>query len=133
MQADATLSKTPLGFLPPKMKVLFITGRNRTGRWLAEALATDSATEVLLDEVTGVAAGLSRLRDEVFDAVLISHEPHDLDALDFLEVLKTGSSEEQPIIVLGVPSEQELAALCYEVGADAYICVNSTTTSTMSL
>ena len=131
MQADATLPKTPLGFLPPKMKVLFITGKSRTGRWLAEALATDSATEVLLDEVTGVAAGLSRLRDEVFDAVLISHEPQDLDALDFLEVLKTGSSEEQPIIVLGVPSEQELAALCYEVGADAYICVNSTTTRTL--
>ena len=131
MQAEATLPKTPLGYLPPKMKVLFITGKNRTGRWLAEALGSDSATEVLLDEVQGVPAGLSRLRDEVFDAVLISHEPHNLDALEFLEVLKTGSSEEQPIIVMGDQSEQQMAALSFEVGADAYICVNSTTTRTL--
>ena len=131
MQTEATQLTTPAGFLPPKMKVLFITGQNRTGRWLAEALETDSASEVILDEVTGVTTGLARLRDEVFDAVLISHEPHDLDALDFLEVLRTGSSEQQPIIVLGAQSEQEMAALCFEVGADAYVCVHTTTTRTL--
>lgn len=118
-------------FLPPRMKVLLITGRKRTGGWLAEALAGDSACNVQLDEAVGVAAGLARLRDEVFDAVLISHEPRELDALDFLEVLRTGSSEQQPILVLGSPSEQELAALCFEVGADAYICVHTTTTRTL--
>lgn len=128
---EAKLPDTPWGFLPPKLKVLFITGRRRTGQWLAEALATDSASEVTLDEVTGVSAGLARLRDEVFDAVLISHEPHDLDALDFLEVLRTGSSDEQPIVILGAQSEQEMAALCFEVGADAYICVHTTTTRTL--
>jgi len=128
---EAALPATPWGFLPPRLKVLFITGKHRTGRWLADALAADSASEVTLDEVTGVTAGLTRLRDEVFDAVLISHEPHDLDALDFLEVLRTGSSERQPIVVLGAQSEQEMAALCFEVGADAYICVNTTTTRTL--
>ncbi len=131
MQTEAALPTTPWGFLPPKMKVLFITGKHRTGQWLAEALAADSASEVHLDEVTGVTAGLTRLRDEVFDAVLISHDPGDLDALDFLEVLRTGSSDEQPIVVLGVQSEQEMAALCFEVGADAYICVHTTTTRTL--
>jgi hypothetical protein len=30
--------------------------------------------------------------------------------------------------VLGTQSEQEMAALCYEVGADAYVCANTTTT-----
>src|SRR5439155_6910294 len=33
--------------------------------------------------------------------------------------------------VLGMQSEQELAALCYEVGADAYVCVNTATTRTL--
>ncbi len=115
-------------FLPPRLKVLFITGRKRTGQWLADALASDSASQVLLEEAVGMAAGLARLRDEIFDAVLLSHEPAELDALDFLEAVRTGSSDEQPILVLGSPSEQELAALCYEVGADAYICVHTTTT-----
>ena len=100
----------------------------RTGQWLADALAGDSASEVHLEEAIGVAAGLARLRDEVFDAVLLSHEPIELDALEFLEAVRTGSSDEQPILVLGAASEQELAALCYEVGADAYICVHTTTT-----
>lgn len=113
------------------MKILFITGRLRTGQWLADALAGDSASEVHLEEAVGVAAGLARLRDEVFDAVLLSHEPIELDALEFLEAVRTGSSEEQPILVLGSPSEQELAPLCYEVGADAYICVHTTTTRTL--
>jgi DNA-binding response OmpR family regulator len=108
--------------------VLFITGRQRTGQWLADALAGDSASEVHLEEAVGVAAGLARLRDEIFDAVLLSHEPIELDALEFLEAVRTGSSDEQPILVLGAPSDQELAALCYEVGADAYICVHTTTT-----
>lgn len=118
-------------FLPPRLKVLFITGRLRTGEWLADALAADSASEVHLEEAVGVAAGLARLRDEVFDAVLLSHEPAELDALEFLETVRTGSSDEQPILVLGSPSEQELAALAYEVGADAYICVHTTTMRTL--
>jgi DNA-binding response OmpR family regulator len=117
--------------LPPRLKVLFITGAQRTGRWLAEALAQDRASEVQLEEVTGVATGLARLRDEVFDAVLLSHEPPELDALDFLEVLRTGSHEQQPLIVLGAEGEQELSALCYEVGADAYLGIHTTTIRTL--
>ncbi len=125
------LPATPAGFLPPHMRVLFITGAQRTGGWLAEAFAADSATEVDLEEIVGVVAGLTRLRDAVFDAVLISHEPNDLDALDLLDALKAGSSEQLPIVVLGEQSEQEMTALCFEVGADAYVCVNTTTTRTL--
>src|SRR5208337_3712477 len=33
-----------------------------------------------------------------------------------------------PIIVLGAPGESEMAVLCYEVGADGYVCVSSSTT-----
>ncbi len=116
--------------LPRRMRVLYITTYHRTGGWLAEALAADSAADVVLEEAVGVPTGLARLRDEIFDAVLVSHEPGELDALDLLEVLRTGGSDE-PIVVLGAQSEQELTALAYEVGADAYLCVNTTTTRTL--
>ncbi len=109
------------------MRVLSITTRRRTGSWLAEALAADSASQVLLEEVVGAAAGVARLRDEVFDAVLVTHEPGELDALGLIEGYRAGGSDE-PILVLGTQSEPEISALCYEVGADGYLCVNTATT-----
>ncbi|MEZ6070175.1 MAG: hypothetical protein R3C10_07810 [Pirellulales bacterium] len=116
--------------LPPQLRVLFITSPHRTGGWLAEAFASDSASDVLLEEACGQSAGISRLRDEVFDAVLLSHDPEHLDALELLEGMKAGVGD-QPVIVLGDQSEQEMTALCYEVGADGYTCVNTTTTRTL--
>jgi DNA-binding NarL/FixJ family response regulator len=113
------------------MRVLFITGRQRTGAWLAEAFANDSAVEILLTVARGAADGLARLRDEVFDTVLIGHSPGELDALELLDAIRTGSTECQPIIVLGEQSEQEMSALCFEAGADVYLCVNTTTTRTL--
>ena len=47
-----------------------------------------------------------------------------------IEGLRAGGNEE-PVLVLGTASEQEMAALCYEVGTDAYLCVNTTTTRTL--
>jgi len=70
---------------------------------------------------------MERLRDEVFDAILVSHEPGELDALDLIEGYRTGGAEE-PIVVLGTPAEAEMAVLCYEVGADGYVCVSTSTT-----
>lgn len=128
---SSKLSAMPWGYLPPRMRVLFITGLHRTGGWLAEAFASDSASEVLLEESVGIASGLARLRDEVFDAVLISHEGEGLNALEVLDAIRTGSSDEQPIIVLGEQSEQQMADLCFESGADVYVCVNTTTTRTL--
>ncbi len=112
--------------LPPRMRVLYISPREQTGDWLADAFAADSASKVVLEEAVGTAAGLVRLRDEVFDAVLVGHEPGELDALDLVEGYRAGGAEE-PIVVLGAQSEQEMAALCYEVGADGYVCVHTTT------
>lgn len=114
------------GSLPPRMRVLFVTTYHRTGGWLAEAFAADSAVEVVLEEAVGPAAGASRLREEVFDAVLLSHEPGELDALDLVEGLRAGGAEE-PLIILGEQPEHDLAPLAYEVGADSYVGVNDTT------
>ncbi len=114
------------GMLPPRMKTLYITTLQRPGGWLAEALASDSASEVILEEAIGVTTGLARLRDEVFDAILVSHEPGVLDALELVEGHRAGGGEE-PMIVLGVEPAQDLLALCYEVGADDYCYVPETT------
>ncbi|MEX2114350.1 MAG: hypothetical protein WD845_14245 [Pirellulales bacterium] len=122
-----TLPATPWGILPPRMRVLYVTTPLRTGGWLAEAFASDSACAMHLEEAHGATAGLERLREVVFDAVLVSHQPGQLDALAFVDGLRAGGAEE-PLVVLGQPSEQELSALCYEVGADAYVCVNTATT-----
>ena len=107
--------------LPPCMRVLYICAQEQAGGWLAEALSADSASKVVLEEAVGTAAGLARLRDEVFDAVLVGHEPGELDALDLVEGYRAGGAEE-PIVVLGAEAEQAMAALCYEVGADGYVC-----------
>lgn len=128
IHTEKKLPTTPWGCLPPQMRVLFITGPHRTGGWLTEALASDSASDVQLVEAAGIAQGIVHLREELFDAVLVSHEVGGLDALEVLDAIRAGSSEDQPIVVLGEPSEQELAALCYEAGGDAYLCVHTTTT-----
>jgi DNA-binding NarL/FixJ family response regulator len=129
-ESTRTLPATPWGLLPPRMRILYITTPRRTGAWLTEAFASDSACEVVLEEAFGAAAGLARLRDQIFDAVLVSHEPPELDALELVDGLRAGGAEE-PIVVLGQQSEQETAALGYEVGADAYVCVNTATTRTV--
>jgi len=122
----ACVSGSVRGGLPPRMKVLYITTLHRTGGWLAEAFAADSASKMVLEEVVGSTAGLARLRDEGFDAVLVSHEPGVLNALDLIEGMRAGGSEE-PMIVLGTAPAQSIDALCYEVGADDYCCVAETT------
>jgi DNA-binding response OmpR family regulator len=128
--ARSNVGAMPLGTLPASMRLLFISTHHRTGAWLAEAFAHDSATTVSLEEAIGMANGLARLRDEAYDAVLISHEPGTLDALDLTEALRGGGSEE-PIILLGAQSEQELAPASFEAGADAYVCVHTTTTRSL--
>jgi DNA-binding response OmpR family regulator len=118
------------GTLPRRMRALFITTNNCTGAWLAEAFASDSASEVLLEESIGATAGMARLRDDIFDAVFISHEPPELDALEFVQGLRGGGGDE-PVVLLGAADDQELAALAFEAGADAYLCVTTTTVRTL--
>ena len=113
--------------IPPRMRVLYITSRARTGGWLAESFANEGGAEIELQEALGSAAGLARVRDEAYDAVLVSHEPGELDAMDLIRGYRAGGADE-PIIVLGIPSEQEMAALCFEAGADGYVCANTMTT-----
>ncbi len=118
------------GLLSSRMKVLYITTDHRPGGWLADAFGSDSATEVLLEEAMGVVEGVSRLRDEVFDAVLASHEPGVLDVVEMIEGLRAGGND-VPMVVLGTQPPQELSAILFEVGADAYCRVQDTTTRSL--
>jgi DNA-binding NarL/FixJ family response regulator len=124
------LPATPWGYLPPVLRTLWVTTPRRGGAWLAESFAGDSACQVVLEEAHGAAAGLERLREQVFDAVLVSHAPGELDALELLDALRAGGAEE-PLVVLGEASPQEMEAMCLEAGADAYVCVNTATTRTL--
>jgi hypothetical protein len=116
--------------MPTRIKVLYVTTLHRTGAWLADAFRADCATDVLLVETVGVTAGLAQLRDEVFDAVLVSHEPGVLDGLELVEGMRGGGNDE-PAIMLGAAPSSQMAAMAYEVGADAYCCVAETTTRSL--
>ena len=48
---------------------------------LTDAFSADAAVEVDLHESVGALAGLARLRDELFDVVLVTHEPGEALAL----------------------------------------------------
>lgn len=121
-------ANSPWGDLPPRLSVLFITSPDRTGGWLADSLAADSAISVDIEEACGAANALARLREDVFDVVLIGHDPHELDALEIIDAVRAGTDQDQPVLVLGDCVTGELAALCYDVGGDGYLCVKSTTT-----
>jgi CheY-like chemotaxis protein len=115
---------------PRQMRVLLVTTAAHRGRALAEALADDRATHVLLDEALGSAAGMAQLREQVYDAVLVSHEPDLLDALQFVDGLRAGGGDE-PVLIFGSAPHEELDALCYEVGADGYVREGATSTRTL--
>ncbi len=120
-------ARPSVGGLPARMQVLHIANQQGLGDWLAEAFLADSASDVRLSKAVGTTAGLSRLRHDVFDAILISHQPGDLDALETVEGIRAAHPD-VAIVVLGAQSEQEMSALCFEVDADAYVCVHTATT-----
>ena len=111
--------------------MLFITTAKRPGGWLAEAFAADCESEVELEEVAGSTAGLERLRNDPFDVVLLCHEPERLDALELIEATEPGSPTNR-LSSWGHKANKRWRPPCYEVGADGYICVNTTTTRTLS-
>src|SRR5438132_339998 len=93
------------GSLPTRLRALHFTSPRRAAGWLAEAFAVDRAAQVDLEEVQGAAAGLARLRDENFDAVLLEHEPGQLDALELLMALRAAGTQE-PLVVLSTGHER---------------------------
>jgi len=113
--------------LSPSMTVLFITTPRKTGVWLAEAFAVEAPSQVNLDMATGASAGMARLHDDLFDLVVVAHEPGLLDALAVVEAHRAGGGD-SALVVLGNQTEQEMGARCFQAGADGYLCLHTATT-----
>lgn len=113
--------------IPAPLHVLYVTSQQRTGAWLVESLSGEGALDVRKQEAVGRSSALARLRDEVCDAMLLSHDPPELDALELLGAARAGGIA-APAIVLGIQSEQEIGDTCFQAGADAYLCANTATT-----
>jgi len=120
----------PWGSLPSRMRILYVAAPAHPGEWLVESFEADSASDIVVDQALGAAQGITRLRDECYDAVIVYHHPGQLDALTFVEGLRAGGSEDA-IIILGESREEEMAALGFEVGADGYACAPKTATRTL--
>lgn len=128
-QEQLTVNETaaqPWEYLPARMRVLFLASRQLTARWLADALRCDDAMQLDIRDAATHAEGVALLRDELFEAVLIAHEPPHHEALPALEAIR-GSGEPVPVIVLGRAAEQEMTAAVFEAGGDAYVCIDRST------
>lgn len=110
----------PWGSLPPRLQVLYVTTERHAVATLRNLLASDSAMRVELQAALLAPAGLACLREAHFDAVLVHHDPPELDALLFAEALR-GAGGEDPLVILGAASEGAFAPLGHEAGADAYL------------
>lgn len=113
--------------LPPRMRVLFITNCEHLGSHLAEALGADKTTQVILERAVGATAGMSRLHEERFDAVLLLHDETSVDALEVLDALQASGLLRQPIIVFGQVAREQLEPYCFEAGADGYLSLTTAT------
>lgn len=113
------------------MQVLLVGDSAPVLAWFQEALATDSAVAVEWECFAEPSEAVARLRDQVYDVVLISSLSDSPASLHFLDAIRAGSSDEQPILVLGTLPEQQMADLCYESGADAYLDISTTSARAM--
>ena len=114
--------------LPAGTKLLFVTTLARRVGWLEAALATEVGSEIEVSEALGGPDGLARLRDEVFDAVLMQHEPPTLDALKLVAGLRTGGFGD-PVVVVG---EGDWAEACHVAGANGYCDLSQTTSPSLA-
>ena len=114
--------------LASQVKILFITAEDRPADWLLAALAADPESNVQMQQAGTLAHGLACLRAEVFDAVLVEHDPRYQDTFATLSAIRTGSHDDQPVVVLGRQPAVEVSVSCYQAGGDAYLCLENTTT-----
>lgn len=124
--ADAA-PKTRGPRLPRELRLLYVSAVGQSADWLTNALAADRATTVDVVHALGASDAMQRLNGDLFDAVLVHHEPHGLAALEFLDAAYA-TCDQQPIVVLGTESSDDMTALCYEAGAHEYLRIDTATT-----
>ena len=113
------------------MSVLLVGDSAPVVDWFRDALSIDCAVEVDWECIAEPSDAVARLRDKVYDVVLVSSLSDSPRVLQLLDAIRAGSSDEQPILVLGTAAELDMADLCFESGADAYLCIGTTTARAM--
>jgi hypothetical protein len=121
----AGIQPCPWGKLPKSARVLYVTTSGEPAARLRDFLDADNSMAVELHEALGVTSGFAHLRNKSFDAVLVRHLPRELDALAFVEAHRASGAQDA-LLVLGDQPEQQFAPFAYEVGADAYLRIEST-------
>ncbi len=129
--------------LPGKLEVLLI-GEGPVAQPISQALEdvfrdlANGGCRVFLRRALGVTNGLTLLRDQSFDVVLIASgdfgtsmdevpEPGSLQ--DIIDSIRAGCSQDQSVMVVGTGTRESLAVPCFEYGADAYVDLTTTTTA----
>ena len=112
--------------LPPHLRMLLICASEPNGARLADSLIHEYMDRFSVFEAIGAVTALSRLRDEIFDVVLICHAPGELDAVSLIDACR-GSGCEEPLLVISEDGDPELADACHESGADAFLHESATT------
>lgn len=128
---DDRSPQTSYGQLPPVMRVLDISSANgEPDAWLADCLANDSAMAVKL-EPASLESAMALLRQEVFEAVIVQHQPGKLDAIAAIGAIRAASPDFLAMVVIGEQPEEEMMAVCFDASADAYICKGTTDVRTL--
>ena len=113
-----------------QLRVLFVTTPARLGSWLVEGFADECQADVVLEEAFGAADGSARLNEERFDAVVVTHDDERLNAFEVV-LAAENTGFDGPLIVVGSHAEAELDGMCYDAGADAYLCLAHATPSAL--
>ncbi len=121
------LPPAPCGLLPAQLRVLSVTADEKDC-WSPAALAADSAIEITLVHASGGAVAMQRLGEQKFDAVIVLHAPPLLDAFQLLDAIFAGYGAGTPVLIAGHAPELQLAAHCFEAGAEAYLYLPQTST-----
>ncbi|REJ69636.1 MAG: hypothetical protein DWQ31_03990 [Planctomycetota bacterium] len=118
------------GPLPPRLRLLLVCGPRRVGAWQVESLVADRTRGAVLEVATEASACLARLRDEVFDAIFIGHEPDELDAVELTEAIRASGCED-PLLVLHHEDPTTFAAALCDAGVDAALDVAAISTEVL--
>lgn len=112
--------------IPKSMRILYISNATDNIDWLLKAFRSDKSSRVEMVQAIGSVEGLAFLRESVYDAVLINHRPGEIDALEIISGFRTGGAL-LPTVVLGEKQDPDFRTACYQIGADEYLCIHSTT------
>lgn len=112
--------------MPQNMRLLFISNRQRIGGNLAAAFAMEGGPGISIYEVNDSQEGMTALGQNLYDVVLVSHDPPELDAMVVSRGFRSGGGMDA-LIIMGTHPQHELLESALTAGADDYVCVQNVT------